>query len=142
MKEKQQLCLSLLLSHYKAQTIQSSSASISVNHPHGLKYCSVGDCSHYSNDERQMRAALSVRESVHFLPPDFIKRRFSGLSLEDHCNRGAGKGQQECFVSVATSIAVRSVSHAHTISACLRYHPFFYSCGAVCHAAASAFCSS
>lgn len=67
-----------------------------------------------------MRAALSVRESVHFLPPDFIKRRFSGLSLEDHCNRGAGKGQQECFVSAAASICVRLVSHAHTISACLR----------------------
>lgn len=67
-----------------------------------------------------MRAALSVRESVHFLPLDFIKRRFSRLSLEDHCNRGAGKGQQECFVSAATSISVRSVSHVHTISACLR----------------------
>lgn len=31
-----------------------------------------------------------MRERVHFLPPDFIKRRFTGLSLEDHCCQGFG----------------------------------------------------
>lgn len=51
-------------------------------HPHGLKVnYSVGDQTHYCNDERQASADLSARESMHFLPPDFIKRRFTGLSL-------------------------------------------------------------
>lgn len=86
----------------------------------------MGDCSHYSNDERQMRAVLSVRESVH-LSPDFIKRRFRWLILEDHCCTGAGKGQPECFVSAAASISVRLVSHTRN-----QHMPaWFHVCAAV-----------
>lgn len=60
-----------------------------MSHRHRLKVnYSAGDQGHYCNDERRMSAGLPVRESVHFLPPDFIKRRFTGLSLEDHCCGG------------------------------------------------------
>lgn len=60
-------------------------------HRHGFKVnYSVGDRSHYYNDERQTSAGLSARERMHFLPPDFIKRRFTGLSLEDRCCQGVG----------------------------------------------------
>lgn len=70
------------------QTAQSIYHS-KISHRHRLKVnYSVGDQGHYCNDERQMSAGLPVGESVHFLPPDFIKRRFTGLSLEDHCCGG------------------------------------------------------
>lgn len=66
------------------QTSQSIFHS-KMSHRHRLKVnYSVGDQGHYCNDERQMSAGLLVRESVHFLPLDFIKRRFTGLSLEEH----------------------------------------------------------
>lgn len=65
-----------------------------MHHRCGLKVdYSAGGQSHYCNDERQMSAALSARESVHFLPPDFIKRRFTRLSLKHRCcQEGWGGG--------------------------------------------------
>lgn len=63
----------------KRQSGQSGSLG-NMRHRRGLKANnSAGDRVHYCNDERQTSAGLPARESVHFLPPDFIKRRFAGL---------------------------------------------------------------
>lgn len=52
---------------------------------------SAGDQRCHLDDERQTSSDLSVRGSVHFLPPDFIKRRFMRLSPEDHSLTGKGR---------------------------------------------------
>lgn len=85
------------------QTTQSRFFS-NMHHRRGLKVnYSVGDQSHYCNDERQTSAGLSARESVHFLPPRFIKRRFIRLRLEDHCCQEVG-GKGRCSACVAAHV--------------------------------------
>ncbi len=98
----------------------------------GLKVnCSVGDWVHYCNDERQMSAGSSTRESVHFLPPDLIKRRFTGLSREDHCwerNRGERDGTLQCMCVCTRTLNqhMRARFFAHVL--CFSPHACLFFC--------------
>lgn len=63
-----------------------------------------------------MRPALLVRESVHFLPPDFIKRRFSGLSLEDHCCTGTRGKANRSAPALPPHQYLYAQCYTHTVS--------------------------
>ena len=93
----------VLAGNKKKSDRQTTRIFSNMHHRHGLKVnYSVGGRGHYCSDERQTSKGLSARESVHFLPPDFIKRRFTGLSVEHHCCQGVGgEGWWGCRDSAA-----------------------------------------
>lgn len=68
---------------------------------------------------------------MHFLPPDFIKRRFAGLSLEDHCWEGSGgKGDES-----AGACATPAWASMYFLLCCVSVHTLYFS--AVYHTVAS-----